>query len=132
VRDNFSIDSETLLMTDFINLKIKLVQSFRNAHRNMVYVHMFIEINNNICMSIYIYTVFKKTTCGQRARPAGRQGLGGSGSLYKPDPEEKQTPATFTMDEKMKNTKFRVRSRNFFSARQFMEVCVGWLPNNSS
>jgi hypothetical protein len=33
VVDDVSIDSEIILMTDFMNLKIKLVQYFRDAHR---------------------------------------------------------------------------------------------------
>jgi hypothetical protein len=36
------IDSEALLMTDFMNLKIKPAQSFRDAHRGRMCVHMFI------------------------------------------------------------------------------------------
>jgi hypothetical protein len=35
------IDSETLLMTDFVNLKIKLVQSFRNIYRGRLCVRVF-------------------------------------------------------------------------------------------
>jgi hypothetical protein len=31
-----SVDSDTFLVTDFVNLKIKSVQSFRCAHRNRV------------------------------------------------------------------------------------------------
>jgi hypothetical protein len=35
--------SETLLVTDFVNLKIKLIQSFESAHRDdMIYAHIFI------------------------------------------------------------------------------------------
>jgi hypothetical protein len=41
------IDSETLLVTDFMNLKIKSAQSFRNAHRDRVYVRMFIGMNDS-------------------------------------------------------------------------------------
>jgi hypothetical protein len=33
---------ETLLVTDFVNLKIKSVQSFKDAHRDRMYVHIFI------------------------------------------------------------------------------------------
>jgi hypothetical protein len=32
VRDDVLVDSETLSVTDFINFKIKLTQSFRDAH----------------------------------------------------------------------------------------------------
>jgi hypothetical protein len=37
-----SVDSETLLMTDFMNLKIKLTQSFRYAHKVRVCICAFI------------------------------------------------------------------------------------------
>jgi hypothetical protein len=52
------IDSEMLLMTDFVNLKIKLAQSFGCAHRDMVYACVFVGVSARTCISIYIYTVF--------------------------------------------------------------------------
>jgi hypothetical protein len=52
------IDSKKLLMTNFVNLKIKPGQSFRGAHRGKVYVCMFIEVSTHMYMSICIYTVF--------------------------------------------------------------------------
>jgi hypothetical protein len=54
------IDSETFLMTDFVNLKIKPVQSFRGAHRDKVCVRIFIEISTHTYINIYIYIVFLK------------------------------------------------------------------------
>jgi hypothetical protein len=51
-----SVDSEVLLVTDFMNLKIKLTQSFRGAHRGRMCVRVFI----GVCMSIYICTAFLK------------------------------------------------------------------------
>jgi hypothetical protein len=42
VVDNFSVNSETLLVTDFINLKIKPAQTFEGAHRSMVCMRVFI------------------------------------------------------------------------------------------
>jgi hypothetical protein len=42
VRGDVSIDSETLLVTDFVNLKIKLIQSFGCAHKDKMYVCVFI------------------------------------------------------------------------------------------
>jgi hypothetical protein len=45
-------------VTDFINLKIKLAQSFRGAHRDRMYVRIFIKVSTHICMNIYIYIVF--------------------------------------------------------------------------
>jgi hypothetical protein len=38
VGDNIFIDSETLLMTDFMNLKIKLAQSFERTHKDRMCV----------------------------------------------------------------------------------------------
>jgi hypothetical protein len=35
------VDSETLLVTDFMNLKIKPTQSFEGAHRGRVCVRVF-------------------------------------------------------------------------------------------
>jgi hypothetical protein len=55
-----SVDSETLLVTDFVNHKIKSAQSFRGAHRGRVYVYMFIGVSAHMCMSICVYTVFLK------------------------------------------------------------------------
>jgi hypothetical protein len=55
-----SIDSEILLVTDFMNIKIKSIQSFRGAHRDRVYVHVFIGVNAHTYISIYVYTVFLK------------------------------------------------------------------------
>jgi hypothetical protein len=56
------IDSKTLLVIDFMNLKIKLIQSFRGAHRNMIYVHVFTWVSTHICMSMYVYMVFLRKT----------------------------------------------------------------------
>jgi hypothetical protein len=53
------IDSVTLLVTDFVNLKIKPTQSFRGVHRNMVYI--LIEVSDHTYINIYVYTVLKKT-----------------------------------------------------------------------
>jgi hypothetical protein len=60
VEDDIPIDSETLLMTDFMNLKIKLTHYFRCAHRSRVCVHIFIGISAYICMSICVCTVLLK------------------------------------------------------------------------
>jgi hypothetical protein len=54
MRGDIYIDNETLLMTDFVNLKIKSVQPFRCAHINRIYICLFIEVNARKC------TVFKK------------------------------------------------------------------------
>jgi hypothetical protein len=50
-----SIDSDAFLMTDFMNLKIKPTQSFKDTHRGKVYVHIFIErLLIYISVSIYV------------------------------------------------------------------------------
>jgi hypothetical protein len=38
---DISVDSEALLVTYFVNLKIKLTQYFEGAHRSRMYVHIF-------------------------------------------------------------------------------------------
>jgi hypothetical protein len=38
VRDDILIDSEMFLVTDFMNLKIKLIQYFKYAYRDKMYV----------------------------------------------------------------------------------------------
>jgi hypothetical protein len=48
VVDDVSVDSETLLVTDFVNLKIKLVQFFEGAHKDRVYICVFILEYSNI------------------------------------------------------------------------------------
>jgi hypothetical protein len=48
------IDSETFLVTDFMNFKIKPAQSFRCAHMDRVSVHVFIGVSNRTCMNIYV------------------------------------------------------------------------------
>jgi hypothetical protein len=52
------VNSETLLVTDFVNLKIKSVQSFRGVYRDSMCVHMFIGVNDYTC--IWLYCIFKK------------------------------------------------------------------------
>jgi hypothetical protein len=56
VKCDVPVDSETLLVTDFVNLKIKQTQSFKGAHKGMVCV--FIEVNARIYITIYVCTVF--------------------------------------------------------------------------
>jgi hypothetical protein len=51
---------ETLLLTDFMNLKIKLAQSFRCTHRGRVCVRVFIGVSARMCINICVYTVFLK------------------------------------------------------------------------
>jgi hypothetical protein len=52
------VDSEALLATDFVNLKIKPTQSFGDTHRGKVCVCVFIEFSARTYMSICVYIVF--------------------------------------------------------------------------
>jgi hypothetical protein len=61
VRADISVNSKMLLVTDFVNLKIKLSQSFKDAHRDMMYIRVFIGVSNHI----YVCTVKKIITAGQ-------------------------------------------------------------------
>jgi hypothetical protein len=54
------VDSEALLVTDFMNHKIKSTQSFGGAHRGRVCVRVFIGVSARTCMSICVCTVFLK------------------------------------------------------------------------
>jgi hypothetical protein len=54
------VDSETLLVTDFVNFNIKPTQSFECAHRDNVYVRVFIWMSARTCINIYVCTVFLK------------------------------------------------------------------------
>ncbi len=58
------IDSE-MFLTDFMNLKIKLTQSFGGAHKGRMCVRVFIIMTAHTCMSICVRTVFlkKSSTC---------------------------------------------------------------------
>jgi hypothetical protein len=60
VRDDIFIDSETLLIIDFMNLKIKPAQSFGDAHIDRVCVRVFIWMNVRTCMNICVCSVFLK------------------------------------------------------------------------
>jgi hypothetical protein len=66
VKDDVSIDSDALLLTDFMNFKIKLTQSFRCAHRSKVCMCVFIGVSTHICINICVYTVFLEKTCAGR------------------------------------------------------------------
>jgi hypothetical protein len=46
------VDSEALLVTDFVNLRIKLTQSFRDAHMCRMCVRVFIGVGDRTRMSM--------------------------------------------------------------------------------
>jgi hypothetical protein len=48
------VDSDALLVTDFMNLKIKSAQSFGGAHRGRVCMRVFIGVSAYTCMSICV------------------------------------------------------------------------------
>jgi hypothetical protein len=59
VKGDITVDNETLLVIDFVNLKIKPTQSFGGAHKGSACVHVFIRVRLiHIYISIYIYTMF--------------------------------------------------------------------------
>jgi hypothetical protein len=60
VRGDVPVDSDVLLVTDFENLKIKLAQSFKNAHRDRMYVYVFIGMSDHTCINICVYNIFLK------------------------------------------------------------------------
>jgi hypothetical protein len=65
------VDSETLLVTDFMNLKIKPIQSFRGVHRGKMYVHIFIGVSICVC-TIFLEKIKgrRKNGIEERAAPA--------------------------------------------------------------
>jgi hypothetical protein len=62
VGDDVPVDSEMLLVTNFMNLNIKSAQYFKGAHIDRICVHVFIVVSAHTRMSIYICTVFQKKT----------------------------------------------------------------------
>jgi hypothetical protein len=70
VGDDVSVDSKMLLMTDFINLKIKLTQSFRCAYMDRVCVHVIIDVSVYEYLCLYCI-FFKKNTVMQLKPVAG-------------------------------------------------------------
>jgi hypothetical protein len=59
VGGDVSVDSEPLLMTDFMNFKIKSTQSFRIIHKSIIYIYVCIY-KSKCSYSIYIYIMFLK------------------------------------------------------------------------
>jgi hypothetical protein len=52
VGGDIPVDSETILMINFVNFKIKSTQSFEYAYRDRVYIHVFIDMGTHTYMSI--------------------------------------------------------------------------------
>jgi hypothetical protein len=68
VRDDIPVDSDALLVIDFMNLKIKSAQSFGGAHNDRVCVRVFIWVSARTYMSIYICTIFLKKIAGEKKK----------------------------------------------------------------
>jgi hypothetical protein len=60
VRSDVPINNKTHFVTDFVNLKIKSTQSFKDAHMDMLYVHMFMRMSAHTYINICVYPVFLK------------------------------------------------------------------------
>jgi hypothetical protein len=60
VGGNIPVDNKALLVTDFMNLKIKLTQSFGCAHRGRVCMCVLLGVSAHTCMSICVCIVFLK------------------------------------------------------------------------
>jgi hypothetical protein len=58
VRDDVPVDSETFFVIDFMNLKIKPTQFFKDAHKNNIYMYIFIKMNTHTYIIICVFTVF--------------------------------------------------------------------------
>jgi hypothetical protein len=58
VRGDVPVDNESLLMIDFMNLKIKPTQTFGDAHKGKIYVRVFIVVSDrtyiNICVCVFL------------------------------------------------------------------------------
>jgi hypothetical protein len=58
LEDDVPVDSETFLITDFINLKIKSIQFFKGAHKDKIYIYIFIGVNTHIYIYLYLYCIY--------------------------------------------------------------------------
>jgi hypothetical protein len=54
VGDDVPVDIKSLLMTDFVNFKIKSAQSFRDAHKNRMCECVIIMVNAYTSIIIYV------------------------------------------------------------------------------
>jgi hypothetical protein len=61
VTDDVPVDSETLLETEFVNLKIKSSRSFRCAHRGRVYVcvhrNEYSYVYKYLCFTVFLKNI---------------------------------------------------------------------------
>jgi hypothetical protein len=76
VRGDVLIDSEALLLIDFVNLNIKSAQSFRCAHRGRICICVFIWVSTYVYEYLCLYCVFlKKIGCLNAVFPTLLKGL---------------------------------------------------------
>jgi hypothetical protein len=57
---DISVNNEVILVTDFINLNIKPDQSFKDVHRDIVCVHLFIRMSAHIYKYLRLSRVSKE------------------------------------------------------------------------
>jgi hypothetical protein len=60
VKCDILVNNETFLVTEFVNLKIKSAKYFKGIHKDMMCIHLFIEMSVHTCMSICVCTIFLK------------------------------------------------------------------------
>jgi hypothetical protein len=54
------VNSEMLLVIDFVNLNIKSAQFFGGVHKDRMCVRVFIGVSAHTCITIYVCIVFIK------------------------------------------------------------------------
>jgi hypothetical protein len=65
------IDSEIFLVTDFLNLKIKLTQSFKSTRINRIYIYIYKNIYSYIYKYVSLYCI-SENRCWYGPGPAPR------------------------------------------------------------
>jgi hypothetical protein len=64
VGGDIPVDNDELLVTDFVNLKIKPTQSFGGTHKYKMCVCVYM-MSARTCMQIYVCTVFFKNNLNE-------------------------------------------------------------------
>jgi hypothetical protein len=71
VEDDVPVDSESFLVIDFVNLKIKPTQSFECVYRGRVCTHIYRSECSYIYKYLRLYCVYKKTMVEKSRRNEG-------------------------------------------------------------
>jgi hypothetical protein len=91
-------------MTNFMNLKIKVIYFFKDVYIDKMYIYIFISLNNHTYINIYIYTVFfeeKKITTpiavtrwNKQSKCPGQETAAATwtGDSWRPDPVRRGGP----------------------------------------